>query len=427
MQRVINSQTFQRSEALRAFLLYITEHAISGDVEKLKEQVIGTEVLGRKPNYDPADDNIVRVRAYEIRGRLEKHFAAEGIDEPVVIRMRRGSYVPEFVPRAAPILSTPATPHSAEPEEAEAQHEPLGSLLRRWWLPLSAILLVVVSASVALTTYATRKDIRTGAPLPNAAALDFWSQFFDKPDNELKIVYADTNFALWQDLNSKSLNLGAYLSQQYLGGSKDRLNEVAARLATSPADLTVSAHLAELTTRFGGHIDVRFARNTTADFIHQGNIILIGSHRSNPWIEIFEPNLNFQLGQDPHTGAPVFLNRSPRPHESPEYSIPSLLDTQGDAVKEFTTFGVLALLKDCGGRGLVVIDEGLNMQATEAAGDIISNQDQLDKFLQSIGHQSGTTVTPFEALIQLTSLPNGYDNPKVIAYRTWPRGTCVGD
>jgi len=60
---VVNSEVFRRSPALRAFLLYITERVISGRTEELKEQSIGAEVLGRKPNYNPADDNIVRVRA----------------------------------------------------------------------------------------------------------------------------------------------------------------------------------------------------------------------------------------------------------------------------------------------------------------------------------------------------------------------------
>ena len=70
VQRVVKSQAFSRSPAMRAFLLYVTDHAILGRTDMLKEQTIGTEVLGRRPNYDPADDNIVRVRAHELRERL---------------------------------------------------------------------------------------------------------------------------------------------------------------------------------------------------------------------------------------------------------------------------------------------------------------------------------------------------------------------
>jgi hypothetical protein len=99
VQRVVNSQTFTRSPALCAFLAFITDHEILGRVDKLKEQAIGAEVLGRKPNYDPADDNIVRVSAHELRGRPAKYFNSEGKEEPVVITIPRGAYVPEFVPR----------------------------------------------------------------------------------------------------------------------------------------------------------------------------------------------------------------------------------------------------------------------------------------------------------------------------------------
>ena len=94
VQRVIKSQAFSRSPAMRAFLLYVTDHAILGRTDMLKEQSIGTEVLGRRPNYDPADDNIVRVRAHELRERLGKYFAAEGIEEQVVITIPRGAYAP---------------------------------------------------------------------------------------------------------------------------------------------------------------------------------------------------------------------------------------------------------------------------------------------------------------------------------------------
>jgi len=78
VQRVVNSPTFAGSHAMRAFLLYIAEHAISGTPEQIKEQLIGSEVLGRKPDYDPSTDNIVRVRAHELRQKLEKHFSTDG-------------------------------------------------------------------------------------------------------------------------------------------------------------------------------------------------------------------------------------------------------------------------------------------------------------------------------------------------------------
>jgi len=87
---------------------------------------------------------------------------------------------------------------------------------------------------------------------------------------------------------------------------------------------------------------------------------------------------------------------------------------------------VVALLKRCDDHGLTVIVEGLNMQATQAAGDLVTDPQRLEMLLRSIGHKPGTTVAPFEALFQITSLPGGYDSPKIVAFRLQPAQSCVG-
>lgn len=420
VQRVTDGIAFRRAPAICAFLRYVTEHTISGGTERLKEQVIGTDVFGRKPNYNPADDNIVRVRAYELRQRLEKHFATEGVEEQVLITMPRGSYAPEFVPRRVTQIVEPALPAVVPRAEAPQARKQLRGLL-----PAGALAVLAVAA---LILFLMKTNQHPAVSPTNTAIYDFWRQFFDKPPKEIKVVYADSSFALWQDMNGKTLDLGDYLSHKYLDAHGNRLmGEVAARRVTSPADLAVSVLLATLTAGFGGQFNPQYARNVNAEFFEHGNIVLIGSHRSNPWIEVYEPYLNFTLEQDPHSGAPKFVNRAPQSHEASMYAIPTSLDMQGDEEKEFTSYGVLALMKGCGDRGFLVLDEGLNMQATEAVGDLITEPQRLDTLLRSIGHKPGTNVAPFEVLIRITSLPGGYDNPQVVAYRLRPAGTCVGN
>jgi hypothetical protein len=419
-KRVIDSQVFSRSPAMRAFLLFIAEHAILGRTERLKEQTIGAEVLGRKPNYDPADDNIVRVRAHELRGRLERYFSSEGLEEPVIITIPKGSYVPEFVPRPVAVADAPVAPPPPEDSTTERTVPPL----TRYWLPFAAVILLIVAASVGLTRYALKDAGRAGSVTPSGALRDFWGQFFDRPDQELKVVYADTSFALWQDLNGKDLNLGDYLSHKYLQVPDDKFREVAMRRSTSPADLSISVRLAFLTEEFGGRMTPLSARSTDIESLQHGNAVVIGSHRSNPWVEVFEPNLNFTVQQDPHSGAPLFKNRSPQAHETPSYAIPEMLDEKGAEQREFTSYGLVALVRGCNGRGLAVLVEGLNMQATQAAGDIVSDNQRLDTLLHAIGHKPGTNVAPFEALIQVTSLPGGYTNPELIAFRLSSANPC---
>ena len=422
VQRVIKGKSFSRSPAMRAFLLYVTEHEISGRADQLKEQIIGSEVLGRKPNYDPADDNIVRVRAHELRERLGKFFASEGAGEPYIITIPKGTYAPEFVARES------LTPATAKPQVVEVLPVPSQKppSQRLYWLLLGTLVFLgAILASVALTRYALRGENRASGLASSPSIRDFWGQFFERPNEEMRVVYADTNFALWQDMNEKNLNLGDYLGHKYLDNPDDLLREVATRRSTSPADLSVSVRLATVAGGFGGRLNALFARNANAEFFHQGNVVLIGSHRSNPWVELYEPSLNFVLEQDPHSGAPLFRNRAPQSGEAATYGIPEMLDIKGDERKEFASYGLLALLKDCGGRGLIVLDEGLNMQATQAVGETITDPQRLDTLLRRIGHKSGTNVLPFEALIQITSLPGGYDNPIVIAYRLRSGDSCV--
>jgi hypothetical protein len=434
VQRVVNSEIFRRSPALRAFLLYITERAISGRAEELKEQSIGAEVLGRKPNYNPADDNIVRVRAHELRGRLERYFTTDGSQEPVVIVMPRGTYVPEFVPRKAVNLPDPtSTPRSPEEtaltgkkEDSEAEVEIVERLALWHWVAFAAVVLAAIAASAAITRYLVLSKTAIDSLRPAGPIADFWGQFFARPGEDLKVVYADTSFALWQDLNEKTLDLGDYLNRKYYDEQGNKLFNVVMRRVTSPADMTLSVHLATLAQQFGGQENPQFARDVEAAFFHQGNVVLIGSHRSNPWVAVYEPSLNFTLDQDPHSGAPLFRNRAPQAHEDAAYGIPEMYDTQRTEEKTYNSYGVIALLKGCGDHGLTVLVEGLNTQATQAAGDMVTDPQRLDMLLRSIGHKTGTSVGPFEALFQVTSLPGGYDNPRIIAYRLRPPEACVG-
>jgi len=434
VQRVVNSETFRRSPAMRAFLLYITERVITGRAEELKEQSIGAEVLGRKPNYNPADDNIVRVRAHELRGRLDKYFTSEGANETVVITMPRGAYAPEFVPRkSAHLPEAKLKPQANEEVLPIGQEDEVGPVVEivqkptlRHWLVFAAAVLVAITASVAVTRYVLQKNAPFNSARPAGAITDFWGQFFEKPNEELKVVYADTSFALWQDLNGKTLDLGDYLNRKYYDAQGNKLFNVVMRRVTSPADMALSVHLATLAEQFGGQENPMFARDAESAFFHQGNVVLIGSHRSNPWVAVYEPNLNFTLDQDPHSGAPLFRNRTPQAHEDATYGIPEMYDTQRTEEKSYPSYGVVVLLKGCGDHGLTVLVEGLNTQATQAAGDLVTDPQRLEMLLRNMGHKPGTNVAPFEVLFQVTSLPGGYDNPKVITYRLRPPEACVG-
>jgi hypothetical protein len=54
---------------------------LKGLEENLKEYTIGIEAYGRKADFDPSQDTIVRTEARRLRGNLKEYYEAEGISD----------------------------------------------------------------------------------------------------------------------------------------------------------------------------------------------------------------------------------------------------------------------------------------------------------------------------------------------------------
>jgi serine/threonine-protein kinase len=132
LERVLNSEPFLRSPQLQRFLRYVVEETLAGRGPRLKEYVIGIEVFGRPADYDPRIDSLVRVEARRLRAALETYYQTAGRADPLLIELGKGSYVPSFHERRAPVQALVST-------------GPKRSL--RPWLPAGLILAVWAAAA----------------------------------------------------------------------------------------------------------------------------------------------------------------------------------------------------------------------------------------------------------------------------------------
>src|SRR5690242_19803824 len=96
LERALKSAVFVRNDRLSAFLRFVVEQSLEGRGGDLKESVIAVEVFGRKPDYDPKRDPIVRNEASRLRARLSQYYAEEGKADPLIIDLPRGGYVAVF-------------------------------------------------------------------------------------------------------------------------------------------------------------------------------------------------------------------------------------------------------------------------------------------------------------------------------------------
>jgi Malectin domain len=126
VRRVASSVTFEKSPRLRAFFLHVCRCARENKSEEATEPQIAIYVYGRQPGYNPNEDNIVRSQARVLRMKLEHHFANEGKDEPVIITIPKGQYLPVFETRSkeAQVESPQPQPRILAPEDRKPYRFP---------------------------------------------------------------------------------------------------------------------------------------------------------------------------------------------------------------------------------------------------------------------------------------------------------------
>jgi TolB-like protein len=100
LRRVLSSASFARSDRMSKLLRFLVERHIEGRDDELKESLVGVGVFGRRPDYDPKLDSTVRTEAVRLRARLNKYYSTEGSEDPLVIELPKGGYVPRCRPRS---------------------------------------------------------------------------------------------------------------------------------------------------------------------------------------------------------------------------------------------------------------------------------------------------------------------------------------
>ena len=168
----------------RALLKYIVEHTLAGENDLLRERVIGTEVFGRSPDYEPGDDPVVRVagrRGAEAAGAI---LPVTGPMSFVRIDIPPGSYKAVFQWKADQ-LTTPASP------------EPV-CWKSRWRWVLVAVLIAVIAASAMVV-----RGLRTTPSLAPSAMDQFWAPALTSP-KPILVYNATTPIFRSPDLTSSA-------------------------------------------------------------------------------------------------------------------------------------------------------------------------------------------------------------------------------
>jgi TolB-like protein/Tfp pilus assembly protein PilF len=109
LNKILKSHLFENKHRPQDFLNFIVTETIEGRDPLLKGYTIGLEVFEKDETFDPQTDAIVRVEAGRLRRLLENYYMTEGLNDPVLINLPKGTYIPI-------IGENNTKPHSSKPD-----------------------------------------------------------------------------------------------------------------------------------------------------------------------------------------------------------------------------------------------------------------------------------------------------------------------
>jgi hypothetical protein len=421
--RITASKSFAKSTLLTKFLLYVCERELTGRADEISEQQIGVHVFGRRSDYNPGEDNIVRNYARQLRQRLDLYFEEDCPQENLRVAIPRGGYVPVFSASAARDCSPVDVPGAEATESLPlsvgvlkpdlATKEPVAGPVKRRRLALYGVPVLILICGFLGWIVGQRLRHQNANP-----SHLLWAQVFDA-NHPTYIVPADDGIVMFQNLTAHLVPLAEYVDKSYLSvktpSTVDERNlaDLEAQRYTSVTDLNAALRLSSLPESRSGHTVVSYARELRMQDLKDANAILVGSTYSNPWVELFEKNMNFQFTYQPRPNVSFIRNTNPRAGESAIY--------QNDATApSHRTYAVIALAHNLNGTGWVLIVEGLTMAGTQAAIDTLFDSHGMAPILDKARNADGT-FRPFEILIETRSFGSNSPQASIVATRLYPK------
>ena len=392
VDRVLASATFRRSPRTCELLAYLCRHAIRGDGSAMTEHQIAVDFYRRKPGYNSSEDTIVRVQISQLRKKLQYYFLSEGRQDPIVITIPAGSYLPGFHAREADASALVLEQEGVKPAPPNLKPVVLYALF--------AICLVACGV-LAYQNYEMR---RPGTlDLPPTPALDrLWTGIFHR-NRPIQVVLSDSSLMDLSDIVGRLITLEEYrdpfFPRRFVENniSNSTALGLATRVSGHAYTTTHDTHavwqISRLTKQYNFRASIISARNFRMVPLMDSDLVLPGHPMGDPWMQLFADHMNFRYAL-PLGGPARLVNHSPGPGERAEY----VLD------HPYTGYCVVAYQPKPIGSGSAVLILGTDMSSTEAGISLISDEARAKELLARVHAPSRGPLPYFEVLVKVKLL-----------------------
>jgi hypothetical protein len=400
IDRLIASHALHGSESLCKLLRYLAKRAHDQPGVQVKEYQIATEVFGRQSDFDPQLDSFVRVQAGRLRTKLSGYYSSEGVSDPLIVELPKGSYALAVHERHANHVGNGVV----------ADYHPLPSQAPTVSSNKSALVLLgiaLVACLLAIVWLIATRPISTSATaVSNASAPRafrvFWKGF-DRGDQEPWVIFSNAAFVGRPDTGMR-----------YFDSVRDHNSPILDYYTGVGEVLAIHS------------LDTVFAALHMSARVKRGSLFSLDDAKNNDLIFIGSPSENLTLLEVPSTTEFVFrrvelgaragnvkvVNSHPLPGEAADYmASPSNSPLIED-------YAVVAFERGINPQNTELILAGTTTIGTQAAVEFVTRENYLNDLLSRLQVNSPEELKPFEALIRVKVTKGVPVESSLVALRT---------
>ena len=384
IERLTKSHSLHSSESLCKLLRYLAEHSLDHPGIALKEYQIATEVLGRPAGFDPQSDSTVRVQAGRLRVKLAEYYAHEGLDDPILVEIPKGSYAITFHLRPPKTAAAAPPPFTIEPRERAPEPQPVS----RGWAIAVVVLSVLLAASfitsALLLNQRTRLTVAASQPVSPELQL-FWNRFVTSPQQPW-VIFSNGSFVGRPETGMRYFNPASdartFILDHYTG-----VGEV---LAIHQLD----------------HLFFQLNRQLR---VKRGALFSLDDAKNNDLIFVGSPSENLTLADIPGTREFIFqrLDSGARKGDlavvnvHPQAGEPKIFLATPANQPTIEDYAVVSLLPGLDPSRSILILAGNSTFGTQAAVEYVCREDSMKELLQRLKVSKPGDLKPFEALLHV--------------------------
>ena len=390
LDRLLASPAFRKSEQCQRFLRFVVEQSLDGADDRLRERNIGIEVFARRPDYDSAEDPVVRVRATEVRKRLAQYYGESPQSDDVRIEIPSGSYRAEFHFPAAP----PVSPAASAPPTYRLRFD----------LVVSLCILGVLTAA-ALWKW----------PHPTPDALDrFWAPVLESGKPVLLYCGQPVVYFLSRDVHqkyrptiSRDQQRGSYALR--LSDSDTLKGSDIIPVTDQFVGIGNSHSAALLAAMFAGHhrtVEIRYGNDLSFSDLRGSPSVLIGAF-SNLWTLEMQDGLRFVFEQS--DGVRRIRDRA----GNRTWQLPNLAPDG----KTSEDYAIVSRVVNAGTGQPLISAAGITQYGTRSAGEFLTTPGLVAPAMQSLA--ADWPKKNVQVLLHTAVYRGTPATPRVIATHVW--------